>query len=540
MVQTGTSYSQMLKQRVKDTVVLWESQEQLSNKDMFQFFHSLKGTAGTVGLHEWSEIAGKLLYLFEETSEDLVSSKLRNTALQKMKNLLIEDEQLVAHSEVVSTLLEEKYFVLIIDNDIEFVRLVKDTLETENIGVLIAPTAKKGLEMFFTLQPNFVLIDLLLPDDNGFNILKQISAQARQHFIPLAITSSNKTKEAAKEAYELGATDFIGKPLDIDIFVPYVNNRIQNKEKILHSIATDELTGAFNRKQLTSSAPYHIQMHKQLGKPLSIAMLDLDNFKKVNDTYGHLVGDEVLKEFAKAIQNECDQNEILFRYGGEEFTILFLNKTADEADKRVNLFRKAISAKYFSSTANPFKMTFSVGISCLHNNQTHIKQLLEEADYALYQSKHSGRNCTTLFTEEKVPMIHKRSLNIFIIDDDPIVGTLLVSQFLNWHHPRFEIIVTAINDGREFVGSNWYHEGQDHILLLDSLMPSMSGIEVLDHVRTNYPSKNVLISMLSAQKEEEKILQALHLGADDYLLKPFHTKEVILRIQRLAERLFLS
>ncbi len=532
-------YTQMLKQRVQDTIVLWEKHDQLSHKDMFLFFHSLKGTAGTVGLHEWSIKAERLIHLFEQTNEAIVPSLLKDMVLHELKSLLIMDEQKLGLAEVASTG-EKKYIVLIIDNDIEFVSLVKETLEKEDISVLVAPTAKKGLEIFFTFQPNFILMDLRLTDDNGFNVLKQISPQARQHFIPIAITTSSATKENGKLAYELGATDFIEKPMDIDIFVPYVKSRIQNKEKILQYIGTDELTGALNRKQLTSTTPYHIQMHNLLGKPLSIAMLDLDHFKKVNDTYGHLVGDDVLKCFAKTIQDECDQNELLYRYGGEEFTLLFLNKTADEAKKRVEKFRSLFSKKQSDNLTLQSHVTFSAGISSLQHNQTHIQQMLEEADYALYQSKHAGRNCTTVFKKDVKPSIHKNRLHISIIDDDLIVRNLLTSQFSKWQHPRFEVIVSEYESGTDFVNSSWYHEGQDHILLLDFLMPNMTGVEVIEYVRSNFPSNSVLISMLSAQKEEEKILQALHLGADDYLLKPFHTKEVIMRIQRLAERLFLS
>lgn len=529
----------MLRQRVKDTISLWENSQQLSHEEIYRFFHSLKGTSGTVGLHEWSKVAEQLVDLYDQTNKETVSSELRKIALDGLKSLLIQDERLLAQAEVASTL-EKKYFVLIIDDDIAFVNLIKETLEQVGITVLIASTAKKGLEMFFTLQPNFVLIDLLGEDDNGFNILKQISPEARQQFIPVAIVTATATKVNRKLAYELGATDFIGKPLDIDIFVPYVKNRIQNKEIILQSIATDELTGAFNRKQLTSIAPYHIELHKQLGKPLSVAMLDLDHFKKINDTYGHLVGDEVLKNFAKIIQNECDKSEILYRYGGEEFTLLFLNKTAEEAKTRIETFRSLISQTYYPTSTTSFSITFSAGIASLKNNQTHIKQLIEEADHALYQSKHMGRNRTTLYIEKQLPVILKQPLHVAIIDDDSIVRNLLVSQFLEWQHPMFELTVVDYESGKEFTSSEWYHEGQNHIVILDSLMPQMSGIEVLKHVRGTYPSKNVLISMISAQKEEENILQALIQGADDYLLKPFYPKEVIMRIQRLAERLFLS
>ncbi|MDX1770167.1 MAG: diguanylate cyclase [Planococcaceae bacterium] len=533
------SYSQMLTQRIEKMVESWEKCEQVSHTEMYRFFHGLKGTAGSIGLMEWSNVAEDLTHLYHHQDESHVSDFLRVTAIEEMKKLIVPDDKLLADAEVASSS-EKKFFMLLIDQDIDFVTLVKETMEKEGINVLIAPTAKKGMEMFFTLQPNFVLIDLSLPDEDGLNVLKQIASQARQQFIPIAITSSNATKHKAKLAYELDATDFIGKPLDMDIFIPFVKNRILNKEKILQFITKDELTGAYNRKHLTSTAPYHIQMHLQLGNALSLAMIDLDHFKKVNDTYGHLMGDDVLKVFAQTIHEECESDELLFRYGGEEFTILFLNKTGAEAEARLTKIKMAFTEKVFLHGTSPFQVTFSAGISMLKPNQTQLTELLDEADYALYQSKHNGRNRITLFAEKGVIELHKRPLNIAIIDDDVIVRNLIHSHFSNWKHPRFEVVINEYSDGLDFLNSDWFHEGEDHVLLLDSQMPNVMGVEVIENVREIYPAKNVLITMLSAQKDEEKILQALQLGADDYLLKPFHTREVIMRIQRLAERLFLS
>ncbi|MDX1807160.1 MAG: response regulator, partial [Paenisporosarcina sp.] len=242
------SYQEMLIKRIQDTILQWENQQQITQDEMYRFFHGIKGTAGSIGLSTWSLVADKQLDHFHQHSQDAVSQSLKASALQSISNLLMEDEQIVTKSQMSATL-DKNYVILIIDDDIIFVSNLKEILENEGITVFVAPTAKKGLELFFTLQPNFVLIDLHLHNEDGFNILKQISSQAMHQFIPIAVVTSHASKENLALAYELGTTDFIGKPLDFEKFIPYVKNRIQFKEKILHSISTDELTGAFNRKQ---------------------------------------------------------------------------------------------------------------------------------------------------------------------------------------------------------------------------------------------------------------------------------------------------
>jgi len=115
---------------------------------------------------------------------------------------------------------------------------------------------------------------------------------------------------------------------------------------------------------------------------------------------------------------------------------------------------------------------------------------------------------------------------------------MLTEHFLNWHTNDFQLHVKSFPDGKTFFATDWYKPNQKFVVLLDGVMPEMDGLEVLEKIKSNYPEKDILVSMLTARKEDDDIVKALEMGADDYIQKPFNPKEVMVRIQRLVQRMF--
>nr|WP_236610247.1 response regulator [Planococcus halocryophilus] len=132
----------------------------------------------------------------------------------------------------------------------------------------------------------------------------------------------------------------------------------------------------------------------------------------------------------------------------------------------------------------------------------------------------------------------RRQLNIIIVDDDSLVRKLLIKQFAGWKPAEFDINIKEHADGVSFIESDWYKSEENYMILLDGVMPKMDGLEVLSHVRSQYPNENIVISMLTSRSNESDIVLALRSGADDYILKPFYAQEVVARVQRLTMRLF--
>lgn len=167
------------------------------------------------------------------------------------------------------------------------------------------------------------------------------------------------------------------------------------------AVMIDGLTGIYNRKYIDTRIPELIEAHKKLNEKFSIAMLDIDFFKKFNDIFGHDFGDEVLKLVSSFIKNSIRDDDFIARYGGEEFTIFFSRISNEEIEPRLNEIREQISQLVLShETKGKTSVTISLGLSEYPKHGQSANALIKAADTALYKSKKSGRNCVTLYRED--------------------------------------------------------------------------------------------------------------------------------------------
>lgn len=196
---------------------------------------------------------------------------------------------------------------------------------------MIALNGEKGLEIFYTMEPSFVLLDMNLKDGKKIYDLKQITEISHNGFTPVVIVSNENLEENRMAAYMIGATDFIAKPINYNVFIPFMKNRIAHREQVLESISIDELTQTYNRRHMQYSLQNELDRYKPKGSVFSLVLLDLDYFKHINDSYGHLIGDEVLKKLAEILNVSLRKKDLVFRFGGEEFLILLKETTEDEA-----------------------------------------------------------------------------------------------------------------------------------------------------------------------------------------------------------------
>ncbi|WP_431030214.1 GGDEF domain-containing response regulator [Lysinibacillus sp. LZ02] len=538
-------YQQMIYKRIYDTFQKWDEFDFIIEREIYSFLHSLKGTAGSIGLNELSAIASEKLDSLIDVSEKQWEKEEWKNYLSPIieaisfyqANLDIHD---VDNSQVYSVdHVANREFILVIDDDMIFISYIKAVLEKQGYAVLVAHNGKRGLELIYELKPSIVFLDIMLPDTNGFSILQNIRKINKERMF-VAIMSVKDCKENRKRAYDMGALDFIPKPIDEEILVAYVKNRLAYKKELEHSIVIDELTQVYNRKFMDTQLQQLIQLYIRNKEPFSVAIADLDYFKKVNDTYGHLVGDEVLKGFANLVMNAKREQDIFCRYGGEEFVFLMPQTAIEEAYMLLERLRKLMEQKYFIGNGAKFQVTFSSGVVEATATNLHPKKMLEEADQALYHAKQSGRNQTVMF-DSIAEVVRKRlKINIIVIDDVFIIRNLITSHFKHWESgENYDIEVMDFSDGVSFLQSNWYTENSKYIILLDGMMPKMDGIEVLKKIRENYSSSDVIVSMLTGRKGEEYVLEALENGADDYIVKPFNIADVSNRIISLINRLFI-
>lgn len=539
-------YKKMFYKQLEEKFQQWENQEFITEQELYTFLHSFKGTAGTIGLSDLTTISNQKIKPLKENEQTHWEKSKWKSYLAPLiegidfyvRNVDVSNEQLM-ESQIVETEIERD-FILVIDDDIVFITFIKELLEKEGFSVIIANNGKRGLELIYELKPAIVFIDVLLPDINGFTILEDIINKVKKEHIVVTMISADNGKENLIRTYNSGASDFISKPIDKDVLISYVSNRIKNKKEIEQSIIIDELTQMYNRKYMNVRLQQLIQQFNRKKVAFSAAIVDLDYFKKINDTYGHLVGDDVLQGFATVLKQVKREQDIACRYGGEEFVILLPNSTENDAYIFLERVRERLVSMCFSVNDVNFQVTFSAGVVEVNNENLHPEKLLEEADQALYYAKQSGRNKTIIYKSDIEEVTQRSKITIIIVDDVFIVREMIMNHFSVWKQiDKYEIEILEFSDGQSFLNSNWYTPESKYIILLDVMMPHLNGFDVLTKLRENYSSDQVFVSMLTGRKSEKHVIQALECGANDYIAKPFEIQELSERLLGIIKRVFI-
>lgn len=564
-----TKYTLMMVERIKTTFDNWSSRDSILEKEIYYFLHNIKGTAGSIGLMSLSELAVEYIQYVSEQGEISFTTGQWQELLQPFSDWVVKESEkskieletaapFLKDSEEVKDKIclavqsnkteiiepgfnepvrDDNKVVLLIDDDMDFVGYLIDRLEAEQYHVLIATNVNKGLELFYTMRPSFIMCNHELTKDEGDSAVQLLIQVARQTVTTIVFVGEKGTEQDRIQAYEIGATDYLVKPMKIEVFLPYLKNRLQWKQDVQQMITLDELTGVFNRKYMNDTLTRSMNDFRVNGRKFTIAIIDLDYFKQVNDTYGHLVGDKVLKGLVSVLNKTVRKADEIFRFGGEEFVIIFPDTDEQSAYQIMTAARIEFSEEVFFTEAETFSVTFSAGLKQVDSKIDSKEKLMDYADRALYLSKAGGRNMVTVHNQaESIEFVRK--LRVMIVDDDKLVRAILERGFKEWEPDRdVQVIVEVFKDGVEFLNSDWYNSKDQFIVLLDGMMPRMDGLEVVEQLRAHYPEKNIIVTMLSARSDERNIVQALEHGADDYLLKPFNLAEVIARMDRLTNRM---
>ncbi|MGD6877606.1 diguanylate cyclase [Bacillus infantis] len=533
-------YKTLLFQKIKNQMTLWFEQEAeapVNNEDVYRFLHSIKGTAGTLQLVGLHQVAGKLMDQVEKSSEKVWGNRELRDFLYELMGLSYEYEHFQREEEKQSLPRDENMpLIQVIDDDVSMLILLKDALESKGWMVMANTEPEKAVDQFFDMNPDCLIIDVNLPGKSGFHVLEDIQKHSNKKFIPKLMISIMNDRETRIKAYRLGADDFISKPIDLEEFLIRVERHLERKQIFDQSVLIDELTQVYNRRFLKDSLKRYLKELERSNQHFSIAVLDLDHFKQVNDMYGHPAGDRILSEFAQYLKEHVRIGDIVFRYGGEEF-ILLLPRTNDHDSKEVvSRLLAGFSSRTFIEGGEELKMTFSAGVYMVHDPSATVAEAIKTADQALYEAKRNGR--ARVESANKLIGGHTRKvLNVSVIDDDAIIRTMLMKilQSMEFEHTSLDIQV--YEDGQKFLQSGRMEQKGEHFLILDGIMPVMDGTEVLQKVKETRNASRVHVLMLTGRKTEYDIARALKLGADDYVTKPFSITELQARIQRLIQRM---
>jgi two-component system cell cycle response regulator len=286
--------------------------------------------------------------------------------------------------------------ILLIDDSRLIAHVAKTILTKLGHEVILAQDGMAGLEAAKSEQPDIILLDLIMPVMDGFQVCQQLKEEGGTKEIPVIMLTSKAEAADKVKGLEMGALDYVTKPFDEGELVARVNTQLKLKElrEALQELANrDGLTGLYNHRYFHEQLSKDLLRARRYHESLSCVLLDIDHFKKFNDTHGHQTGDVVLSTLGQVIKDSIRDSDFAARYGGEEFALVLYHTDGPGAYDVAERLRQMVEDCEVHDKGNVLHVTISVGVATFpHEAIDDSKELIECADKALYTAKENGRN----------------------------------------------------------------------------------------------------------------------------------------------------
>jgi diguanylate cyclase (GGDEF)-like protein len=300
-------------------------------------------------------------------------------------NLLDKLDELTSRQAVAA------YRVLIVDDSPSLTAFYTAVLERAGMNTVSVNDPLAVMKPLQEFSPDLILIDMYMPGCNGMELARVIRQMEGFVSIPIVFLSSESDPGKQLAAIDLGADDFLRKPIQPQYLVTSVISRIRRSHLLRSLMIRDSLTGLLNHTAIKDQLEREVLRAKRQNTRCCFAMIDIDYFKKVNDTYGHPAGDRVLKSLSRLLRQTLRGIDSVGRYGGEEFAVILIETDVINAAIVLNKIRDDFSQLPHSTAGQEFKVTFSCGIADMVDFPDG-NALCDAADKALYKAKHEGRN----------------------------------------------------------------------------------------------------------------------------------------------------
>jgi len=298
--------------------------------------------------------------------------------------------------------------ILVADDEPTNRSLLQRRLERAGYSVVTAQDGRDAVDKTRATLPDLILLDVMMPVMDGLEACRIIKADEATHNIPVIFLSARDETDVKINGLSLGANDYISKPFKAEELLARVDVAMRIKreqdhlrltvvearadaETALESAMTDALTGLLNRYGLQRVLPREHAEAQRYGRQLSCLMIDVDNFKSVNDTYGHPAGDIAIQQVAEILTEAVRHSDTACRYGGEEFLVLLPETNLDGAITLAEKIRETAASRIFGDAARAFNLTLSAGAAMLTETESG-NDMIARADIALYHAKARGRN----------------------------------------------------------------------------------------------------------------------------------------------------
>ncbi|WP_426449307.1 diguanylate cyclase [Paenibacillus sp. S-38] len=522
-------------------------------KRFYRTAHTLKGSAPMFGFMRVGSLAEKLVLEWEWTQQAEVMASTEEVAR------LFRISAAAAESRLVELALELDIYaqefeldesqeqlqrkispphgerLLVIDDDKVLCSYLVRRLRLDGYEVDEAHDVTTARRLLREHAYQLITLDLMMHPESGYELFELLKNDPTLKYVPLIVLSGRNDVHDKVRCFYLGADDYVTKPFQYEELSARIYSLLKRTRTFEQMAFRDPLTGVYNRRFFDHQIRVELQRVSRYPTPISMAFIDIDRFKMINDLHGHHIGDLVLQGLAYLLQNNLRSTDLLARLGGEEFIVVLPGSTGEDAKRAIeHILHLARQEPVAQNEGQAYRITFSAGIAEWTPGLS-IEEWTARSDEAMYEAKQSGRNQVILQAgpskQEAVALSlgNPERRKVLIADDDKILRSILLAKLK--HLPV---------DFQEAVDGEQAYEAilasPPDLCILDGVMPRLDGYGVLERLQQQGElPRGTKMLILSGRSREEDISRAVQLGAHAYMHKPFSMVELELKVKELLE-----
>jgi diguanylate cyclase (GGDEF)-like protein len=421
--------------------------------------------------------------------------------------------------------------ILALDDDPTVLEAVRALLAPQEIELVALEDPHRFWEVLNDVSPDLVILDFDMPGLTGVDVCRVLRNDARWARVPVLFLTGRTDPESVGELFAAGADDYVAKPIVGDELTVRISNRLDRTRLYRAAGETDPLTGIANRRGGHDAVAQLLQIADRYDQPLSVALLDVDRFKAVNDDFGHATGDAVLVRLGQLLRTSFRGEDVVARWGGEEFLVAMYGMSRRDAVRRIGEMLERFREEEFRGDHPTFRVTFSAGVSEYGPDGRTIPLMVQAADEALYAAKLGGRAAVVPAGGAGVEQAER--IDVVVVDDDDVLGDLLVQSLEGEGHQSVRIA-----DGERAAAKlgGPAPELPARVILLDVDLPGLDGLSILGRLASEGTLRRAKVIMLTGRSAEAEVVRALELGAHDHVAKPFSMPVLLHKVRAALER----
>jgi diguanylate cyclase (GGDEF)-like protein len=432
--------------------------------------------------------------------------------------------------QVVELASDARPTVLALDDDPAVAETITSILADVGVAVTCTDDPDQMWESMRTEPPDLVILDIDMPGTDGIEFCRVIRNDPEFAELPVLFVSGRRDPETLRRIFAAGADDYVAKPIVPVVLATRVSNRLERARLLRELGERDQLTGLVNRHAASRALERLVTTARSAGDAVTLGIVDVDRFKRINDRHGHAAGDRVLRGVADVLRGAFRAEDVVARWGGEEFMVGMYGVDARSGHRRVQDALRRLRDEGVPGAGEAGQgVTFSAGVAELGAHGDDLDALYGAADEALYRAKASGRDRVLEAGTAGEPV---ERVDVVVVDDDEALAEVLL------HSLRTAgLTARAVSDGleaRRLLGGD-EPALVARVLILDVDLPGLDGLALLRALARDGVLRRTVALMLTARAVEDETLAALELGAIDHVTKPFSVPILMQRVRRALE-----